>query len=668
MKMDDQKLLSIIQNEEWNIDDSQLDIDRQKALDYYYGRPVGVLAAPEIPDRSSYVSRDVADTIDWIMPALMKTFLSGDDVVSFSPQSAEDVPAAEQETDYINHVVLDLNPAYEIFSTWFDDALIQKNGYVYTYWKETKDIEEEHYYGLTIDQITMLTQDPEVKISEATQESDSGYGLAEGQMGGEDAMQVEPTFHVALNRTNKSGRICIENIPPERVKISSWHKNVRLQESTFSGFDSDMTISDLREAGFDVSDDVSDDFAERNTRDYATSSRSAYNNRSDYNRELINSDDPSGRVVRVRYRWMRVDFDGDGIAELRYLMLVGKEILINEKADIIPIASITPRIVAHNHIGRSIEDVVHDLQDLKTQFLRSYIDNSVLANNGRYGVDETVVNLDDFMLSRPGGIVRVRGAPAGAIMPLNHSMMGTTALQALEVVDSIRETRTGVTKYNMGQDAGNLNKTATGISLIQSSANQRIEWIARTFAETGVRELFNIVHAMTRKHQDKPSVTRLRNQWVTVDPRDWIKRKDMTISVGLGSVNRQQQSGGIMQLGQIQLQAFQAGVVTPENVYNMAAEFVKGLGYKDPSKFFTHPSKVPPKQPQPDPKMEKVKADSTTAAERLAFDREKSGLAKEQQNFDRAAGQEQSEFDNQLSTLGAIGGMGKMMGGMDEPA
>lgn len=623
-KMDDAILLGIIDAEEYGVDDSQLNYDRDRALDYYYGRAVGDLAVSAIPEDSRYVSRDVADTIDWIMPALMKTFLAGDDIVTFAPRSKEDVPAAEQETDYINHIISDLNPVYEIFSTWFDDALIQKNGYTYAYWDTQKDIEEERYTGLMMDQITMLTQDDDVEIVESK----------EVQVGDDEMGQPIMAYDVVLKRTNTKGKICIENIPPELIKVSWRHRKVRLQEATFVGFDAHMSLSDLREAGFDVDDDISDIVTSGvNTEETSL----AYRNRfsiTGYNQHQ-DTNDPAAKVVRVRYRWMRVDFDGDGIAELRYLILIGKEILLNEKADIIPIAAITPRIVSHNHIGRSVEEVVSDLQELKTKLIRGLINNVHLANNGRYGVDQNIVNLDDMMVSRPGGMVRVDGPPAGSIVPLQHQMLGAPVMGALEMVDGIRETRTGVTKYNMGQDAGNLNKTATGISIINAAANQRIEWIARTFAETGVKELFGIVHSLIRKHQDKEAVVRLRNQWVSIDPREWKKRNDMTVSVGLGSINRQEQSGGIMRLGQLQKEAFQAGIVSPENIFNMAEEFTKSIGFKDVEKFFTRPENMPQKPAQLDPKMEKIKADVAMSEEARKLEREKMGLKQQEVHHDQ---------------------------------
>lgn len=622
--MDEATLLGIIEAEETALDDTELDAERDRALDYYYGRAVGNLAPPAIPNRSSYVSRDVSDTVDWIMPALMKTFLAGDEIVTFSPRGPEDMQAAEQETDYINHIVADQNPIYEIFSTWFDDALVQKNGYTYSYWKTEQDIDEEKYTGLMLDQVTMLSEDPDVKITEANAQP----------VGVDETGQPIMVYDVTLSRTNEKGRICIENIPPELSRVSWRHRGVRLQDAPFAGFDAYMSISELREMGHDVDDDISDTVTNDNDetslvyRDRFSLSR---------NRQQLENDDPAGRVVRVRYRWMRVDFDGDGIAELRYLMLVGQEILTNEKTDVIPIACITPRIVAHNHVGRSVEEVVSDLQELKTQFIRGLIDNTHLANNGRYAVDVSggKVNLDDMMVSRPGGVVRVNGDPSGAILPLQHHMLGQPAMAAVEMIDGIRETRTGVTKYNMGTDAGNLNDTATGIKIISNAANQRIEWIARTFAETGVKELFQIVHALTRKHQDQPAVVRLRNKWVTVDPRDWKKRNDLSISVGLGSVNRETQSAGIMQIARFQKEAFQAGIVSPENVYNTGAEFVKGLGFKDPDKFFTMPDKMPQKPQQTDPRIEKIKADMANAEKDRELEREKLGLEKEAQDFDQ---------------------------------
>lgn len=620
-QMSDDQLINFIDAEEANIDDTELSSDREQSVDYYYGRAEGKLSPPSIPDRSSYVSRDVADTIDWIKPALMKTFMAGDTVCEFTPKGPEDVAGAKQESDYINHVILEQNPAYELLETWFDDGLIQKNGYVVAYWKTEKYVEEEQFSGLGDEELAILMQDPEVEIAQAETYQ---VGVAE------DGSPINQ-YTVTLKRVNETGKVCIENIPPEYAKVSWRHKGVGLRNCPFVGYDAFRTISEVREDGFDIDDDIPDEQYGNNNGDTENYNRQNYYN--SVNRYNEANDDPASRLVRVRYRWMRVDYDGDGIAELRYLMIIGREILVNEKADIIQMAALTPRVVAHNHIGRSVAEIVEDLQELKTMFIRGLVDNVVLANNGRTAIDQNVVKLDDMLVSRPGGVVRVNGSPSAALMPLNNSMLGAPVMQAVEMLDSIRETRTGVTKYNMGTDAGSLNKTATGIGIIHSAANQRIEWIARTFAETGVKDLFHIAHALTLKNMNKPAVVRLRNEWVTVDPREWKKRNDMTVSVGLGATNREMQMQSLTVLGNVQKMAFQAGVVSPENIYNLCSEMAKANGYKDPDKFFTHPKNMPKKEPAPDPKMEKIKADMVNSEK------------------DRELEREQMQFDNQKDTL-----------------
>lgn len=630
--MDDRELVGIINTEEDAAEDSELHNDREQALDYFYGRATGRLSPPAIPNRSSYVSRDVADTIDWIMPSLVKTFLSADQVCQFTPETEADVPAAKQETDYVNYIALEKNNAYEIFSAWFDDALVQKTGYVWAYWKTENDIQEETYEGLAPEELSLLMQDKEVEISEANE-----------NMLGIDPMSQQPmvTYDVVLQRKKNKGHVCYECVPPELVKIGSDVRTVSIKDARFVGVDCYMTISEIRELGYDVNDDISDEY-NGDVYNRGSDSRQVYN----YNTSRYEDNgDPASRIVRMRYRWMRVDYDGDGVAELRNVILIGDTILYNEKADIVPIAAITPRIIAHNHNGRSLSDVVEDIQELKTQLIRGLIDNVVLTNNGRYAVDENVVNLDDLTVSRPGGVVRINGTPTQAIVPLQHSMLGAPVLTAIEMLDGVREVRTGVTKYNMGTDSSSLNSTATGVSIISNAANQRIEWIARTFAETGVANLFRIIHALTRKHSDKEQIVRLRDDWVVVDPRTWVKRMDMTVTVGLGATNREVHTKNIMNLGTVQERAFRAGIVSPENVYNMAIELANAMGFKDANRFFTHPSKMPKQDPMSDPKVMKIVTDSQNAEKDRELKREELGLQKEQ-----------ASFDNRLKTVETIGG------------
>jgi hypothetical protein len=225
-----------------------------------------------------------------------------------------------------------------------------------------------------------------------------------------------------------------------------------------------------------------------------------------------------------------------------------------------------------------------------------------LSNNGRWAISDRV-NLDDMLVSRPGGVVRLMdGAMPGEghIIPLVPPALAGQAFPALEYMDSIRETRTGITRYNQGMDANSLNKTATGISAIMSAAQQRIELIARTFAETGLRDLMLLMHELIRKHSDKETVIKLRNEWIPVDPRIWKTRYDMRISVGLGTGNREQQMSNLMMVGNIQREAFQVGIVKPENVYALATKMAEIAGFKSPEMFFSQPEAQQPQGMPPE--------------------------------------------------------------------
>jgi hypothetical protein len=241
--------------------------------------------------------------------------------------------------------------------------------------------------------------------------------------------------------------------------------------------------------------------------------------------------DAASRKVKVRTIFMRADTDGDGIAEMRRLVVVGDTILQNEMYDRVLIAALTPTIMPHRHYGMSIADAVKDLQEIKSTLMRGMLDGMYLSLNGRHAVNEDIVNLDDMLVNRPGGVVRVAGDPNSAISSLVVPNQGGAIIQTIEYMDSVLENRTGASpRVLQGQsfDGNAINKTATGINAIMSAALARIELIARVFAETGVKELFQIVHTLLLKHNRKPTVMQLRNEFVPVDPRSWKKRTDMT--------------------------------------------------------------------------------------------------------------------------------------------
>jgi hypothetical protein len=569
--------------------------ERQKALDLYLGRPYG----DEQDGRSKVVMRDVADTIEWIKPSLMKVFCSGDEIARFDPIGPEDEQQAQQETDYINHVLMTKNDGFAIFYDWFHDALLQKNGYVLVRNCEERTTNRDQYKGLADDEFTLLAKDPDVEVLEHTE-----YQAPAGvdQMG----MPVMATYHDAVIRKAGTYRyLKISNIPPERVRIAPDWPSLNLKGCPFFEIEDYKTISDLRNEGYDVDDDIND--TATTTEEESTAQRR--NVTSGYQQPSELEADPATRRVKVRYVWMLWDGDGDGIAELRHVVLCGKTILQDEEDDLTPAACLCPIRMPHEHNGQSIADIVEDLQRIRTVLVRGYLDNMYLANNGQYAIDINRVNLDDMLTSRPGGVKRVDGDLTGAIMPLVHPQVGSDILQAVEYVDTVRENRTGVTRYNQGMDADSLNKTATGINLISNAAAQRIELIARLFAETGVKALMLIVHALSLKYGREQEMVKLRGQWVPVSPATWKTRRDMTVSVGLGNGNKDQMLQHLMMIAQMQAQGAAIGIATPLNIYNTAKRFTQNAGFKNADEFWTDPQKNPQPQ-QPNPEMMKLEMEA----------------------------------------------------------
>lgn len=169
-KMDEAKLKAILGAQKSDalagMQSSKLASDRATAMSYYLGDMSADL--PSVAGRSKAVSTDVADTVEGLMPSLMEIFCSSDEVVKFNAVGPEDVQAAQQETDYVNHVFMQQNDGFLILYSFIKDALLQKNGFCKVYWEERTEEERETYYGLDDDQMAMIAQDEDVEIVEHT--------------------------------------------------------------------------------------------------------------------------------------------------------------------------------------------------------------------------------------------------------------------------------------------------------------------------------------------------------------------------------------------------------------------------------------------------------------------------------------------------------------------
>jgi len=609
-KMTDDQILSKIDNEEqiaYGINDAQLSSERAEAVNFYLGEKFG----NEVEGRSQVVSYDVQDTIESALPQLLKVFVSGDEVVKFEPKGPEDQDAANQETDYVNHIVMEKNPGFEIFYVWFKDALLSKNGYVKAYYEEYEEAEEESYNGLTDDQLDMLASDDNIEILEHTSYPDPSapqMPLTPPMVSQPDVEQedgtvtieqesaqafMQPMLHdVKIRVKEMTGEICIKNVAPESIMVSVDANGTDLESARFVQHRELMHPSEVAEI-FDVDEDeLHEILAEQDEFEIESNARDIYDEQ--YDRAVDTSE------VLVKDTYLKVD------GKRQRFVVVGNRIIYkDESCDHVPFACITPMIMPHRHIGRSYTDLTKDIQMIKSTLIRGQLDNMYLSNNGRYAISDRV-NLDDMLTSRPGGVVRVQGEPGSAIQPLQHAPFPTTSFTMVEYMDNMKEKRTGITAYNQGLDSNSLNKTASGVAQIMSAAQQRLELVARTFAETGVKDLFMLVHRLVRQNVTKPDIVRIRNQWVEVDPREWKNRKDLSISVGLGAGNKDQQLMHLNNILQMQKEAIQVGLTDKNKIYNALAKLTQNAGFKNPDEFWTDPSNQPPQQQQPNPQEQLV--------------------------------------------------------------
>ena len=583
--MTENELLATIESEERNsvgADSGLLSDQRRKALQYYYGQPYG----NEVEGRSQVVTSEVFDAVEGIMPSLLSIFTSSDQIVRFEPEGPEDEQVAQQATDYINYIFSRDNNGFLVLYCAVKDALLQKNCFTKVYWEEYSESKKESYQGLTDNEFAFIAQDPELELTAHT------------AMPG-----VEGLLHDAeFRRNSKGGKICMIPVPPEEVLVSRETGN-DLKTARFIEHRCKKSISQIREMGYDVPDDLSD--SETGEFNAERLERLRYDDA-----DVGGSDSEAGpsRQVWLCEAYIYADYDDDGITELRKVTKVGKTVLDNMEVDSIPFVTGTPIIMPHKLYGLSIADITMPIQEVKSAVTRSLLDNFYFINNQRIEVLDGMVNMDDVLTNRPGGVIRSK--VLGGVKPLPPSALGSPAYQMLEYWDTVKENRVGVTRYNQGIDADSLNKTKGGMEMIRSASMQRIELIARIFAETYLKDLTWKILELVSKHQDKPRMVKLRNKWIPIDPREWENKFNMTVTVGLGTGSQDQISRNAMGIVGMQMQFLQAGLgdrlVTEKNIFNAAEQFAQVAFPKKDGQFFTDPDMAPPKQPQPNPDMLKL--------------------------------------------------------------
>ncbi len=599
----------------------QLSDSRTKSLEYYLGDKLGT----EIDGRSQVVSTDVADTIESLLPNLLRVFTASDKVVHCEPMTAEDVPMAAQATAYLNHVFYKENDGFQLLYNFFKDALIEKNGFLKIYWDDSEKVDYETYENLSIVEKEALqdTKDEIETVEEEVFEDESAKEkfeevLKQYEMQGVDISQVQvPNFNLyncKIKRIKKTGRVKIESIPPEEFLIDRSAKSI--EDADFVSHKVLMTRSDLVAMGY-PQDEV-DELPKSDLDIYNDEETVRLADVDDY--RISSSTDTSTEKVLVYESYVKYDYDEDGIAELRKIVSAGADghhILSNMPCDSVPFVTITPIPMPHRFYGRSISELVEDVQLMKSTVMRQLLDNMYLTNNNRVAVMDGMVNMDDLLTTRPGGIVRTKQPPNQVMQPLQAQPISQQAFPLLNYLDSVREGRTGVSKEAQGLSPDTLNaKTATGVNALMQQTQMRSELIARVFAETGVKDLFRRIFELTVKYQNKERIVELNNKFVPVSPTEWKNRYNISINVGLGAGSKDQQIVMLNNILQKQLQAFQLQgnkeypMVTLKNIYNSLAKIIEEAGLKNVENYFVNPDEgkqlIQPSPPPPPTPIEKI--------------------------------------------------------------
>jgi flagellar biosynthesis GTPase FlhF len=640
--MTNEELVSIIQShrrDSLGYEDGDLSSDRAKAMDHYYGRPYG----NEVEGRSQVVSRDLAEGVDGAMPAIMKVFVQSGVVAEFDPVGPEDEEQARQESDYVNQVIMKDNAGFMVLHDVIKDILILKNGYGKHWWSEEEKISTESFTGLSMDQITKMFGDWEAEGSKVeVVEQDSklvempGHAMPNGQqmegaMPGMPPMpmQVE-VFDLKVKITSKRGKVKLEAAPPEELRVSKKCRG-SLQDSPFTEHVTRKTRSALREMGMseafvDALPAYSSDenSTERNARDSATDESGTHLGTS--------ANDRSMDEIEFCEAYVKVDFDGDGIAELRKVVTCANKIPPgadwNEAIESVAITGGVAKRVPHRHVGESLDDDLAEVQEILTTLKRQLLDNIYHTNNSELAFNERV-NPKDMMTSTPGGRKRVKGMEPinGSIVPIEVRSIIGEVMPVIQHYKQEKEDRSGVSRAGQGLDPDVLRDATKGAYLENlNRLSQKLEMMTRLIAETFVKELVLQVRALLMRHQDKPRMVQLRGKWVEVNPKDWKERTDVTVRVGLGTGNEEEKRQKLFAIAAQQDRLGPLGMVGPKQAYDLFADIVTAMGFDMPEKYALSPESpefaqmMEQRKNQPNPQMqiEQMKAQAKTQADMQA--------------------------------------------------
>lgn len=611
--LDKQEILEIITQEMAQTSTGNygntIDTDREEALEYYLGNPRG----DEIEGRSQVISTDVADAIEWIMPQVIKALVARGPVVTFDAISQEDEDQAQIETEYTHEVFMKDNEGYLNLYEFIKDALLYKNGVFKIYYDTTDETRVEKYDGLNEQELQMLLAQPDVELMQMQRVPDQvamqerqqqmqGLQQQLAQTPPEQQQQLQMQYQQLANQpapqlisctvsiTKTQGKVKVECVPPEEIRITQNHDSLSLENARFVAHTRLLTRSELLEAGYDpeIIRQASDNIENSYLREHK------FEAQGEESIDYTSSDD-SQTLLEISECYLSMDVDGSGIAQKVQVTVLGSgdptEILDITPCDTMPFVASSAIAMPHKYHGLSIFDRLKQLQDQKTGLWRNVMDNLYLQNNREKEVVEGQVNIDDLLISRPGGIKRVK-AP-GMIRELQVQPIGQEGFQMLDYLDSVRTGRVGVSPDTAGvSDALGSAVGSEGVQTIMSAKEELTGLMVRTIAETGLKQAYVKIRDLLVRYQNSEIGFKFRGDWTKVNPSQWGKRSRTSVQVGTGTGDDSRKVNAIQQVIAYQAQAIQHPantLVHQQQLFASLDEFCRSAGLSGADPYFLDP-------------------------------------------------------------------------------
>jgi hypothetical protein len=625
--LDDDQLRSIIEQEireAVNHSTSQIASDQEEAIKYYEGRPFG----NEVEGSSQVVLRDVAETIDWAMPAIMRAFFYTSEVVRYEDLTPESEQAGhgKRMSQVVNEIFRQNLRGFPVTYNWAKAGLLERFATVKYWIEEVREPQIESAQGMSAEQLVMLTADENVELFEATPRMQAVLDQIGRPVG-----QLE-VFDARWKRWRTFHRARLENVPPEEFLVS--RRATKLdQQVPFVAHRRRVTRSELHSLNipWDMVEGIS-------TASAGTSLDSRKTTREESEAPDFGSSsrrDKASQDVTLTESYIRVDYDGDGYSELRRVLSGGENsqtILEHDYAPMHGFAGWTPIPMPHKMYGRDYKDLVGDIQEIRSTLLRQLLDNIYRMNNARHKVILGEVDMDSYLDSAAGAPVIVENM--GSLEALEVPALPPWSFEALAYLEKAREQRTGIHPYSQESYAAGQNQTAQGVSQVFEAAMAQVQMLCQIFAETGLRDLFTIIPRAMKAAGMGPGQIKVGDTWIPYNPQEWPDEMRVSVQVGLSPGQTEQRIQRLLLLLGLQKEAlaqFGPGYMcTPDQLFGTAVRIVEQSGFQNPAAFFSSPEgKEMPQQP-PSPEEIKVQTEArdkqagrALELSRLEYDRKK---------------------------------------------